>query len=182
MFHRLRPHRIARHILDIDSHALRQQGIRGVILDLDNTLTAWRSPTVTPEVTAWVRQVQALGMRPCIVSNAFSAHRVRVVAEQLGIPWITRAAKPLSRGFIRGMALIGATPDTTVMIGDQLFTDIWGGNRLGLYTVLVEPISLREAWTTKLLQRPLERVIGRIPRNPAPFAPARHNTDPVVDP
>jgi predicted HAD superfamily phosphohydrolase YqeG len=60
---------------------------------------------------------------------------------------------------------MGTAPDNTAVVGDQIFTDIFGGNKLGLYTVLVDPISAREALITKLLQRPLERLIGRTPKD-----------------
>ena len=59
---------------------------------------------------------------------------------------------------------MGTTPDSSAMIGDQLFTDIYGGNRLGLLTILVNPLSPRDALPTKLLQRPLERLLGRAPK------------------
>ncbi|HOF86860.1 MAG TPA: HAD hydrolase-like protein, partial [Armatimonadota bacterium] len=61
----------------------------------------------------------------------------------------------------RAMAMLETTPDTTAIIGDQLFTDIWGGKRLGLYTILVSPLSPRESLFTRALQRPLERAVGR---------------------
>lgn len=167
----LRPHRIALQVTDLDCLELHTCGIRGVILDLDNTLTRWRSLEVSPEVVTWIRNLHKLDIRACLLSNAVSIRRVEPVAELLGLPWITRAAKPFAHGFRRAMRILQTTPDTTAIIGDQLFTDILGGNRLGLYTVLVEPTDPREAWTTSLLQRPLERLIGRIPKNPATLPP-----------
>jgi HAD superfamily phosphatase (TIGR01668 family) len=100
-----------------------------------------------------------------VVTNAASTKRVQPVAEHLGIPWIIRAAKPLPRGYRHAMGLLGTTPATTAMIGDQVFTDILGGNRLGLYTILVDPLpNAREALITRMVQRPLERVVGRVPK------------------
>ncbi len=157
----LRPHLLARRLFDVDSAALAARGVRGVILDLDNTLTPWRSLEIFPEVRAWVAGLAAAGLRGCVVSNAATAKRVRPVADALGLPWITRASKPLPCGFRRAMRLMETTAESTAVIGDQVFTDIFGGNRLGLYTILVEPMSSREAWVTKLIQRPLERLVGR---------------------
>ena len=150
--------------MDLDCAELAARGIRGVLLDLDNTLAAWRSMAIAPEVERWLGGLRHAGLNACIVSNAATDRRVRPVAERLGLPWVTRALKPLRRGFVRGMRLMGTTPDTTVMVGDQLFTDIYGGNRLGLFTILVDPVSRRDAFTTRLIQRPLERLLGRIPK------------------
>lgn len=161
MFDQFRPHQIVRRLVEVDCEALAASGVRGVILDLDNTVTAWRSTVVTHDIEHWVGRLRDAGLVACLVSNAASAARMRPVADRLGLPWVVRALKPLPRGFRRGMRLMGTTPETTIVIGDQLFTDIYGGNRLGLYTILVDPISPRESLFTRLLQRPLERLIGR---------------------
>ena len=166
MLENIRPHRIITRLVDIDCDELAARGIRGVLLDLDNTLTPWRSIVIAPDVERWVGRLRQAGLTACIVSNAATARRVRPVAERLGLPWVTRALKPLRRGFLRGMRLMGTTPDTTAMVGDQLFTDIYGANRLSLYIILVDPLSPREALLTKLLQRPLERLLGRIAKQP----------------
>lgn len=158
----LRPHRIAHHLTEVDCVELASRGVRGVILDLDNTLTAWRSREITPEVIAWLQRLADVGIQACVVSNAATARRVQPVADQVQLPWVTRAGKPLPAGFLRGMQAMGTTPQTTAVIGDQVFTDILGGNRLGLYTILVDPVATREAWITRILQRPLERKIGRL--------------------
>jgi len=163
MQNRFQPNLIARRLWEIDIATLTARGIQGVILDLDNTLTPWRSLDVPDEAQAWLRSALDAGMRTCLVSNAATARRVQPVAAQFGIPWVTRAVKPLSRGYLRAMQVMETTPATTAAIGDQVFTDIFGGNRLGLFTILVDPMSEREAIVTKLIQRPLERLIGRRP-------------------
>lgn len=177
MLDRLRPHRVARRLVDLDCEEFAARGMRGVILDLDNTLSPWRSGIITPEVERWIGRLRGSGLLACVVSNAATAGRVRPVADRLGLPWVTRAAKPLARGFRRGMALMGTTPETTVVVGDQLFTDIFGGNQLGLFTILVDPLSEREALVTRLIQRPLERLVGRLPKEEPQDAPS-----PVIEP
>lgn len=147
----------------LDLALLHDRGIRGVLLDLDNTLTPWKSRDIAPAVVDWVRALAGTGIGACIVSNAATARRVRPVADALDLCWITRALKPLPHGFRRAMAMLDTDPASTAVVGDQLFTDILGGNRLGLFTVLVDPISQREALFTKLVQRPLERLVGRKP-------------------
>lgn len=165
MLERLRPHQVARRLVEVNCDEFVARGVRGVILDLDNTLTAWRSVTISPDVERWIGRLRGAGLLACVVSNAATAARVRPVADRLGLPWVTRAAKPFAHGFVRGMRLMGTDPATTAVVGDQVFTDILGGNTLGLFTILVEPVSTREALVTKLLQRPLERLIGRLPKD-----------------
>lgn len=148
-------------LVEIDCDELVSRGMRGVLLDLDNTLTGWNSMVIAPDIERWIGALRQAGLTACIVSNAVTARRVRPVADRLGLPWVTRACKPLRRGYLQGMRLMGTVPDTTVMVGDQLFTDIFGGNRLGLLTILVDPVSNREPLHTCLLQRPLERLLGR---------------------
>jgi HAD superfamily phosphatase (TIGR01668 family) len=164
MLNLFRPHRVVRGIHELDARELIALGICGVMIDLDNTLAPLRSQDVTPAVEAWCLSLADAGLRGCVVTNASNEWRVRPVAERLGLPWVIKALKPLARGFLDGMRLLRTTPDTTVMIGDQLFTDIYGGNRLGLHTVLVEPLSTYDGWPTERILRPLERWIGRMPR------------------
>ncbi|HEY3380031.1 MAG TPA: YqeG family HAD IIIA-type phosphatase [Armatimonadota bacterium] len=168
LFDIFRPRQVIHRLAQLDCAALVARGIHGVILDLDNTITPWHSMVITPEVERWIGRLRGAGLQACVVSNAATAGRVRPVAERLGLPWVTRAGKPLARGFQRGMRLMGTVPETTAMVGDQMFTDIYGGNHLGLFTVLVEPISTREAIFTRLVQRPLERLIGRTPKGVSP--------------
>lgn len=156
-----RPQFVVAKIEDIDYTMLVERGVRGVMLDLDNTLAPWRIPQITDTVAAWGDRVREAGLKACILSNAPRNAHVRPVAERLGVPWIANAAKPFARGFQRGMELLGTTPATTAMVGDQVLTDVFGGNRLGLFTILVEPLCATEDWFTTRILRPIERFIGR---------------------
>jgi HAD superfamily phosphatase (TIGR01668 family) len=149
------------HLEEVAPSLLAQMGIRGVLLDLDNTLAPCRGRDVTLEVTEWVTQLHAVGLRGCVVSNATTEARVRAVAEPLGLAWIYRAHKPLPHGFRRAMKLLGTTPYETAVVGDMIFTDILGGNQLGLYTILVEPVSHHDFGMLSAIQRGLERFTGR---------------------
>lgn len=104
-----------------------------------------------------MRRLRAAGLAGCIVSNNFSL-RVRQVGTLLGVPVVGWALKPGPLGFWRAMAIMGTRPATTALIGDQLFTDVLGGNLLGMYTILVEPLSEDEFPTTRLVRR-IERLI-----------------------
>ena len=144
----------------IDLEALVQRGIRGIILDLDNTIVDWNGSWLRPEVVEWVHAARARGLRLCLVSNALRGGRVKRVAEELGICAVLRAGKPLPRAFRRGMQALGTEPSSPCAIGDQVFTDIIGATRLGLTSVLVRPLSPREALHTRLIrlvERPLRK-------------------------
>ena len=160
----MRPSRRARRIWEVDPEELWGQGIRGLILDLDNTLVDWNRTELRPEVSAWFETARGCGLKLCLVSNAFHGKRVQAVARELGIPEIKRAGKPFARAFRRGMAQLGTTPGQTCVFGDQVFTDMLGANRLGIMTVLLEPLSPRESPHTRLIrliERPLRRRWGR---------------------
>jgi len=150
-FDLLRPRRVYGSILDISLPELSRMGIRGIIIDIDNTLTEWHSPILPEGAAAWLEWAGQEGIRLCFVSNN-SARRARDVADKVGIPFVAKAQKPRRRSFRMAMEIMGTAPGQTAVIGDQLFTDILGGNRMGLLTILVTPISRREFFGTRVMR------------------------------
>ena len=136
---------------------LQKNGKQALIFDLDNTITEWNSQVVSEEIIQWFADAKALGFSLCILSNN-SEKRIRGVAEQLSIPYVCKGKKPRRKGFYKAIRLMEASAETAVMIGDQIFTDIWGGNRMGLYTILVEPMHGKEYWGTKISRR-FEKIV-----------------------
>ncbi len=147
-------------ITEITPESLQARGIRALLLDLDNTLTPWRSREVPPEVVAWVRQMQAAGIALCFVSNTRNMARLKWLSEYLGIPYVRGPMKPRREMLRRALEKLGVPREHAAIVGDQLFTDIWGGNRLGLYTIWVQPMHPREFIGTKI-SRMVERWILR---------------------
>jgi len=161
----LRPTLLAQAIWRINLDGLWDRGIRGVILDLDNTIAYWRDHEVVPEAQAWIAAARRRGLNLCLASNAVGTRRVKQVAEELGVAAVVRAGKPLPKAFHRAMAVMGTGPENTCVVGDQVFTDIAGANWLGLTTILVEPLSAREpphTWLIRLIERPLRRRWARL--------------------
>lgn len=156
---RFHPAEYVRSVYDIDLQALRQRGVQGIICDLDNTLVAWDSSDTAPELHDWFAKVQRAGLKLCIVSNN-GPGRVGEFAKSLGVPFVANAAKPRRKAFRRAMELLGTTPAQTAVVGDQVFTDVFGGNRQGLHTILVVPISRQEFIGTRLV-RVLEQFVLR---------------------
>lgn len=153
MLKKLIPQKNVRSIYEIDVQALWDAGIRGIITDLDNTLVGAKHPQATPELLVWLKQLQTIGFKVVIVSNN-NKLRVSRFSEPLSIPYIFRAKKPGNSAFRKAMGMMALAPQQTVVIGDQMLTDVLGGNRLGLYTILVLPIELRdEGFFTKINRR-----------------------------
>jgi uncharacterized protein len=147
-----------RTVYDIDLEKLWNDGFRGIITDLDNTLVGARVEAATPELVKWLDTVQERGFKVVIVSNNYHS-RVSKFADPLGIPFINSARKPTAVPFRKALGILGTRPLETAVIGDQLMTDVLGGNRMGLYTILVHPIARHEEGiATKLINRPLEKL------------------------
>jgi len=164
-FRRFTPDIIVEKIIDIPLDELRQRGIEGLIFDVDNTITEWRSPYVSDEVVQWFENLIGQGFKTCILSNNCDA-RVGIVSKKLNTPYLCNARKPLSSGFERARELLQLPKNKLVMVGDQIFTDVWGGNQAGLLTIFVEKISVNEFWGTKNISRRAERMIWKkIDRN-----------------
>ncbi len=150
-------------ITDVDPEQLRARGVRGIVLDLDNTLVPYGSMAVPDEVRGWVQGVRAAGFPLVLVTNN-RTRRTRDLAESLALPIAPGWAKPTTSMFRRAMEMMGTIPAQTALVGDQLLTDILGGNRLGLFTILVTRLEGREFPTTRLINRTIERVLLRLLR------------------
>lgn len=151
------PNIYVKSIKDIDLNKVKSQGIKNFIMDIDNTLVETAIAEPDEELLEWVKNVRASGIKICLVSNN-NKIRVEKFNEKLNAMAVHRAVKPMKRAFKRALALLNGTRNDTAVIGDQIFTDIYGGNRMGLYTILVEPISLKESPLAKV-KRPLEKIV-----------------------
>jgi HAD superfamily phosphatase (TIGR01668 family) len=152
------PDRFVESVLCIDPVKLSANGFRAALLDVDNTLVGWQRADLRSAVAEWVGSLKEAGLKVCIVSNTRSDGRLEQLAERLGVPFVRRPWKPRRRGFLQAMSLLGVNPGETVMIGDQMFTDVLGGNRAGLTTIMVRPLARREFAGTKI-SRAVERVL-----------------------
>lgn len=136
----VKPSLIIDDITALDLPALKAQGIRGFIFDLDNTIVAPRAGAPESRIAAWLAILQAEGFRCVVLSNNKKRDYCRQVEEVLGIPIIPEAAKPRRAAFRRALELLGMTPSEVAMVGDRPLTDIWVGQRMGSYTILVDPL------------------------------------------
>ena len=158
MLSKLKPKLYVDSIYHIDFEKLKRRGISGVIIDLDNTITGWDNPDLSDQAFDWFAQMKLADLKACIVSNN-SHRRVEKAVEKLSIPFIAKANKPLTGAFRRAMEMMGTKPEETAVVGDQIFTDVLGGNRLNLFTVLVVPINSKEFIGTRLVRIVERRVL-----------------------
>lgn len=135
-------------ILDIKPEYLKSRGIKGIITDLDNTLVEWDRPNATPSLIKWFEELKKNQILVTIVSNN-NEMRVKAFADPLGIPFIFKARKPLMSAFNRALAHMDIKKEEAVVIGDQLLTDVLGGNRSGFHTILVVPVAQTDGLATK---------------------------------
>lgn len=149
MTNKLYPHMYVDSLFDIPLDELAAAGLRAFIFDLDNTITEWNSQELRAEVEAWFGIIRERGFKACILSNN-GEQRILQIAQRLGIPFIHQARKPLRRSFLQAVALMEVNTSEVAVIGDQIFTDVLGGNRAGLYTILVKPLAGKEFYGTKI--------------------------------
>ena len=128
-----------RKTVDIKPGFLREHGIKGLILDVDNTLTTHDHPAPAEGIQDWIREMKQNGIRLMIVSNN-REERVRPFAELLELPFVSKGAKPLRKGYAAAMKRMRLRAEETAAVGDQLFTDIWGANFTGIRSIYVSPI------------------------------------------
>lgn len=141
-----------KNVLVINKEFLEKNGVTALVLDMDNTLSMHGNPCAEAGVSGWLDEMRALGIKMRVVSNNTNK-RVAPLAAKLGLPFTANGAKPLTFGITRAMKAMNAKKSETLVIGDQIFTDIMAGNLKGVRTVLVEPFHLENTWTFKLKRR-----------------------------
>ena len=148
----VRKHRIT----DITADDLRALGVRGLLLDVDNTLTRYKSQELDPAVAAWLQRMQQQGIALTVVSNGVP-RRVRPFAQKIGLRCIAFACKPSPVGYLRGARRLGLPRRQCAIVGDQMFTDVVGANLCGMRSIMLDPIELEQGKPTIQLKRKCER-------------------------
>lgn len=154
------PKTIIEKVQDIDLDKLKHKGIKGLILDIDNTLVPPFMKEADKNALNWIDKVKDNGFKLCIVSNA-TKRRVNRFNENIGLEAIYRASKPVGRAFRKALKLLNLKACEAAVVGDQIFTDIYGGNRLGIYTILVRSINKKESIFVKLKRYPEKYILRK---------------------
>lgn len=152
-----------RTVLELTPQWVEREGIAALLLDVDCTLKRYLESRLAPEVVQWCDRLRGAGVKLCLVSNG-GGRRLKPLADDIAIPLVALAMKPLPFGCRRALRLLSVPRDRALMVGDQLFADVLAGRWAGVRTALVEPLSPEEEpWFTRL-KRPLEqRLVRRLP-------------------
>ena len=173
------PKRYVASVDRIDLDTLWADGKRAILLDRDNTLVPRDTEQVPAAVSAWLDTARAKGFKLCMVSNNWHRDQVMSSARELGLEAISHAMKPAPFALKAGLKRLGATADEAVLIGDQLYTDVWSGNFAGVDTILVKPQATQDLWYTQIFRiferralrdRPCEESVSLCPSTPNPAA------------
>lgn len=136
----VKPSLIVEDITTIDLQALKAAGVKGFIFDLDNTIMAPHSGALEDRIETWLTILQADGFKCLVLSNNKKAEYCQLAEKVLNIPVISHAAKPRRAKFRQALEILGLQATEVAMVGDRPLTDIWVGQRMGSYTILVDPL------------------------------------------
>ncbi|MCM3571965.1 MULTISPECIES: YqeG family HAD IIIA-type phosphatase [Mesobacillus] len=153
------PDQHVKSIFEIQPESLKEKGVKGIITDLDNTLVEWDRPNATPKLIEWFDNMRRHEILVTIVSNN-NEKRVRAFSDPLQIPFIFQARKPMTRAFNKALKQMGLSKEETVVIGDQLLTDVLGGNRSGFHTILVVPVAQTDGFVTRFNRKVERRILN----------------------
>jgi len=156
MLRKFYPKRIADSSFVINYQKLYDEGYRGIIFDIDNTLVEHGADADQRAINL-IAKLKEIGFEVCLISNN-KEERVARFNREIQVKFIHNAKKPGRKNFINATKLMGTTIDNSVFVGDQLFTDVYGANRVGIMTYFVKPIGPKEEIQI-VLKRKLERIV-----------------------
>ena len=153
----LYPNLYCKIVTDIQIEFLKENNIKALILDVDNTLIDFER-NLLEGIIEWHEKIKENNIKCMILSNSNKVEKVKKVAESIGIPYLYLAAKPLKRGFLKAQKLLDLPAENIGVVGDQIFTDVLGANRCKMIPILVEPIGEKDYLITKI-KRPIENFV-----------------------
>ena len=144
---------------EISIEILNENNIKALILDVDNTLIDYYKYLSEKKIT-WVYDLLNKGIKIYILSNTNKKEKVKKVADTLNLPYEYFAKKPSKKGFLKVQNILKMKPTEIAVVGDQIFTDVVGGNRCNMFTILVDPVTKKDYWYTAV-KRPIESILKK---------------------
>lgn len=159
MFQIFRPHHRLESVTLLTVERLAQWNIHSLLLDVDSTLKKYGAAELTPEIAEWIDEMKRQKIGLCLVSNG-GGRRIGAFAQSIDLPYVAPAMKPLARGCLQAMKMMNFDPQTTAMVGDQIFADIAAARLAGIQSILIRPImpELEPFWTR--IKRPFEKLFS----------------------
>ena len=145
---------------DITVKMLKERGFQSLLLDIDNTLVSRDTAELTLSAQEWIEELKKASIKCCLISNNWH-QKVFEYAECLELPIIYKAMKPIPVSFIKALVKIGAHRESTVVVGDQLFTDILGARLCEIPCILVDPLSTTDLWYTKVFRKVEDKILSK---------------------
>ncbi len=156
----LKPDRYLSRITVLDPKAdLIDRGINCVLLDIDNTIRSRETHLVPDDILAWMDAAKDAGVKLCLLSNNWHAN-AHELSDELGLPIVAKAMKPLPHGYVMALTRMGVKARETVVIGDQMFTDVSGAHLLGIKAYMVAPLAVKDLAHTVALRKVQDVVLG----------------------
>ena len=146
-------------ISEISLEYLKENNIKGLILDVDNTLIDYYK-NISEDTINWANEMKQNDIKMCILSNSHKKEKVKEVARKIDVDYTYFGTKPLKRGFKKAKKMLNLKNEEIAAIGDQIFTDVIGANRMKMFSILVEPIKEKDILIT-LIKRPIENYIKK---------------------
>lgn len=153
----LYPKMYCKKVTDLSPEFFKKNNIKGLVLDVDNTLLDF-DLNIIDGLKDWYEKIKENNIKCIILSNSNKEEKIKIVAELINVPFIKFATKPLKRGFKMAQKKLEIPNENIAVIGDQIFTDVIGANRVNMFSILVEPIAEKDLWMTRF-KRPLENLI-----------------------
>ena len=154
---KLYPKLYLKNVMEITDEILNKNKIKGLILDIDNTLIDY-DKKIPDGVLKWCNDLKQKNIKMCILSNTNKVEKVKKVANLLNLEYLYFAHKPNKKGFIKAQKMLNLKPEEIAVVGDQVFTDVLGGNRMNMFTILTKPLDKRDIWLT-VIKRPFEKLV-----------------------
>lgn len=160
MIRRLYPQGYLESVYDLELDTLKKEGIKGIIFDIDNTLVPYDEKSPNDKLLEFFKKLEVNGFTVALVSNN-NESRVALFNKDLKFVAYHKACKPLIKNFNKVVKELGFNKEEVIMVGDQIFTDVYGGNLAGIRTYLVKPISDKDEWVTKIKRGVEKKILKR---------------------